>query len=430
MCTFESPTNKYYPLKTQLFAVVILFFSSIPFAFSQNHFYQTERGLPCNNIQSPAGTSHPGSIDTTNYILDYYLSDSYAYSGSYMSLQGQLINSYYTFPDDTNGSYRHTTMFSQNYYCINSISVAFDSLYSGSATLYPWSLINIAVDTIYVPIIQINHSLQNDTLVIELTSVNSDGYPNTGTYLLDTMVINTDTTKIGNGNDNTIKVIKWPLNNYELFGNSKFAVTVNYYDHTKVDSCWFVYGYGYFNSTCPYDGSNTTFANPTHFCNISNSVKPFNANSFTLWNEYSAYGYLPTGNGDNVFFPCTAADTNSYQAGIDGANYLQNIDIYASIRIIQNTGINSINPALLKVGQNYPNPFTTLSSITYSLARESDLTLRVVDLAGRELLHENYTDMEPGQHSISLSGTSFQPGIYFYSISSSGYTVTKKMVIY
>jgi hypothetical protein len=424
MRTFDASKNKYHPLRTLLLSVFFFLYSFLPAANSQSFYPQTSRVLQGYQTSTNESRKQASLIDTTYYFLDYYLSDSYIYKSSYISQQRQALNYYYSYPADT--GYR-----SRNFDCINSISVTFDSLYADSATIQPWSILVITIDTIYVPIIQYNRSTQNDTLTIQLTTV-TNGYPNTGFYLLDTVLIDSaGANNIGStANDKTLKIIKWPLNNYQLFGSSKFAVNVTYYDHTKMDSCWFVYGYGYFNRTCPYQGADSIFASSTHFSNISNNVKPFSANSFAQWNEYTGLGYWPSTNGDNVFFPCVAADSNSYHPGTDGANYLQNIDIYAGIHIVTNTGIDNIRSALLNVSQNYPNPFSAGTTIKYGLSQASNVTLSICDLTGRELYYENYNNMEPGQHSISLNGIEFTTGVYFYTITSSGSTVTKKMVVY
>jgi hypothetical protein len=417
--------NKYHPLKSLFLCTSLILFCFLPSAFAQTYYPITSKSNSSSSVSTNAAIKQPDLIDTSYFLLNYYLSDFYAHRDSYKSGQTQLINSYYTYPTDTG-------RITKNYNCINSISIAFDSLYSDSATIQPWSLIIIAVDTIYVPIIQVNRSLQKDTLIIELTNVNSDGYPNTDNYILDTMLIDSvGINNIGNAsNSKTLKVIKWPLNNYRLLGSSKFAVNITYYDHTKSDSCWIVYGYPYFTKTCPYEGNDSILALSTNFSTISANPKDFQANSFAQWNEYYGLGYFPSSQGNNVFYPCVAADTNSYHPGTDGANYLQDIDIYAGITLVQNTGINSINSSVLNAGQNYPNPFTATSTISYYLTQLSDLTFNIYDLTGRELFHKDYSQIVPGQHSILLNAFDFEPGVYFYRLISSGSTITKKMVVY
>jgi Secretion system C-terminal sorting domain len=417
-------------LKTTLLTAFFLFFFFLPFAYSQSYYAQPSKGIADHHIRD-AKRARPSGIDTLPVLLDYYIADTTSRFGHYTSLQGQLINkyySYYSIPSDTTNSYLGKSMFYMNYDCINSIAVAFDSVYDANYNIGypPYAVSSLAIDTIFIPIIQVNNSNHADTLQLQLTAVDINGYP-TSSYLLDTLVV--DTNIGGKGNDTLIKTIKWKLDDYPL-SDYRFAVTVTYYDYTKHDSCWFIYGYGYFTKSCPYEGANTLFANPTNFSKIAGSPKPLIANSFAAWNEYTGYGLFPTESGNNVFYPCYAADTSHFHPGTDGANYIQNIDIYADVELATAAGINKLNSAKLFIGQNYPNPFTNSSTITYNISQSSNLTFSVSDLAGREILHQDYGTMPPGQHSITINATTFSPGIYFYSITANGSTVTKKMVVY
>jgi hypothetical protein len=427
MCTFDAPINKLYPLKTISITAAIILALFVPKVYAQTYHYQTSKGLPDHHLNVKR-YSKPSSIDSAYILIDYSAADQVLFGASYMSQQGQLINKYYHFNgpnSDTSNSYKASSMFYQNYDCINSISVAFDSLY---ATNYgmgfsPASVTSLFLDTIYVPIVQENYSHKKDTLELQLNTVDANGYPTSNT-IFDTLII-ADT--IGMGNNQQIKILKWNLGYYLLSG-TKFAVTMIYSDSSKLDSCWFVYGYGYFTSVCPYQKQTTTFADNTHFSKIT-ETKPFIANSFALWNQYKGSGLFPTQTGDNVFFPCDSTDF-IFKPGTDGATYLQNINITATAAMLVAVGIPTIHAPVLNISQNYPNPFNNISVINYNLSNSAEVNFKVVDLAGREVLNQNYGTMNPGEHSILLNATVLSPGIYLYSITASGSTVTKKMVIY
>jgi hypothetical protein len=416
-------------VKTFLLTISLLF-SSLPFAYSQSYYAQNGKGLPCHHLTGagvPKLTSE--GIDSSNLFIDYYLSDSLLYTPNYVGLQGQLLNSYYKYPADTLNSYKGKSMFFMNYDCINSIAVAFDSLVVGSKGYSADTIAGIQLDTLYIPIIQVHNSAYThyDTLEIQLISVDGDGYPVFGSLALADTLIIADT--IGAGNDSTIYTIKWNLSSLQLL-STKFAVNITYYDSTKQDSCWFIYGYGSFSSHCAEEGSKTIFADNTNFSNIPNNIKDFKANSFAFWNGLAGYGYLPTSNGNNVFYPCNAADTDHFVPGIDGANYLQNIDIAADVFLSSYTGISNLHSPGISIRQNYPNPYNNTTNIGYSLVKSADISLKIVDLAGREVFSQSYGTMASGQHSIVLNANTFSAGVYFYSITSSGYTVTKKMEVY
>ena len=428
------PHNKSYPLRTLLFTLSFIFFYSLPFAFSQSYYAQTVKGCPDHHIraaQLPGITNF--RVDSSLYFLDNYRADSTLYAPGFMSAQGQLINSIYTYygaHSDTTNSYKAKSMFYQNYDCINAISVAFDSIVNGKADTIALTQVN----TIYIPIIQVNHSRLNDTIKIELTIVDSQGYPNKNNYLVYTLFIASlnNNYNIGAGNDYTVNTLVWNLNKPQLTGG-RFAVNVTYYDSTKLDSCWFIYGYGSFTDTCrDQKNSLPIFAKTTHFSKIRNNTVPYFANSFALFNQYAGHGFLPDITGDNIFYPCdtTSPNNQTFHPGIDGVNYLQDIDIAAGVLFMSNLGVPNLTPTDISVTQNYPNPYNNTTVISYTLLKPADVSLKIIDLAGRQIFSESYSIANSGQHSITLNATDFSSGVYFYSITSSGYTITKKMVIY
>jgi len=79
--------------------------------------------------------------------------------------------------------------------------------------------------------------------------------------------------------------------------------------------------------------------------------------------------------------------------------------------------------------QNYPNPFNPTTVIQYSVPKLEKVDLRVYDVVGKEvavLVNEYKT---PGKYEIPFDGTNYSSGIYFYKLSASSFTETKKMVL-
>lgn len=412
-------------MKKTLLTTYLILFLLLPFANAQTYFPQTLKGKTANHIRAGKKTDTLIIIEN-NFTIDYYQADINKYGADYVYQQQQLINKYYSYPADTSNIFNTT-----NYYCINSVTVAFDSLYDPfqNTSFAADTFASFGIDYIYVPIIQVNHSGKNDTLELQLKTVDRYGYP-TSNILLDTLFLadSANHDSLGNMNDNTIKVLKWSLGAYYVSG-AKFAVTMIYYDYTKRDSCWFIYGYHSFNASCPNMPAGTnTLAYPTDFSKIPYPSGPDTANSFEVWNQYNSYGTLPTEGGNNVYFPC---DTNkTFHYGIDGANFFQDVHIYVQDTVSAYLGIKNILSPFSLLTQNYPNPFNNKSTITYTTNKIADINFQVVDLTGRVILSQNYTKMAPGLHSIILNASSLSPGIYFYTLSSSGSSVTKKMVVY
>jgi PKD repeat protein len=92
-------------------------------------------------------------------------------------------------------------------------------------------------------------------------------------------------------------------------------------------------------------------------------------------------------------------------------------------------------PARFHLAQNVPNPFNPLTTISFDLARPSDVTLQVHDLQGRlvRTLLRGET-VEQGRSSIVWNGKSdagqqVAAGVYFYSIQADGFRDTRRMTL-
>jgi photosystem II stability/assembly factor-like uncharacterized protein len=86
-------------------------------------------------------------------------------------------------------------------------------------------------------------------------------------------------------------------------------------------------------------------------------------------------------------------------------------------------------PASFSLSQNYPNPFNPTTIVSYSLPKNTHVTIKVYDLLGRlvkQLVNENKS---PGKYSVSFDGTDFASGVYFYTIETPEFTQSKKMVL-
>jgi hypothetical protein len=89
----------------------------------------------------------------------------------------------------------------------------------------------------------------------------------------------------------------------------------------------------------------------------------------------------------------------------------------------------------LDLWQNYPNPFAATSTIAYALARDAeDVRLTVHDAAGRLLRVLVGGAAGQGAHFVVWDGTSEEgrrlpAGTYYYTLRTSGQTMTRRLVL-
>ncbi|MCD4730349.1 MAG: T9SS type A sorting domain-containing protein, partial [Bacteroidales bacterium] len=79
--------------------------------------------------------------------------------------------------------------------------------------------------------------------------------------------------------------------------------------------------------------------------------------------------------------------------------------------------------------QNRPNPFIDHTFIEFTLPREEKVTLKVFDLAGREIETMIAGYLSKGDHTFVLNSKNLNSGIYFYLLSAGDVNITKKMVV-
>jgi agmatine/peptidylarginine deiminase len=93
------------------------------------------------------------------------------------------------------------------------------------------------------------------------------------------------------------------------------------------------------------------------------------------------------------------------------------------------TQINNSTPKRFELNQNYPNPFNPVTRIKFSVPKQSFVTLKIYDIAGREVLKVTEAQMNAGTYSYDWNASGFASGIYFYRLTGEGFTDTKKMML-
>lgn len=88
-------------------------------------------------------------------------------------------------------------------------------------------------------------------------------------------------------------------------------------------------------------------------------------------------------------------------------------------------------PANFYLSNNYPNPFNPETTIEYSVPKTSLVELKVYDVLGREVATLVNEVKQPGKYitKFSMNNSRYASGIYFYRMSTAGFTLVKKMML-
>ncbi len=87
-----------------------------------------------------------------------------------------------------------------------------------------------------------------------------------------------------------------------------------------------------------------------------------------------------------------------------------------------NTGLLALEPETggqFKLRQNFPNPYEAGTSIPFSLANASDVTMELFDVSGRKVATLHNNNLPAGEHAmrIDMGQLGIEPGNYVYQIS-------------
>jgi PKD repeat protein len=86
-------------------------------------------------------------------------------------------------------------------------------------------------------------------------------------------------------------------------------------------------------------------------------------------------------------------------------------------------------PGGYALAQNFPNPFNPTTTIEFSLPVASDVSLKVYNVLGQEVVELANGYFGAGYHSIEWDASNKASGIYFYRITTDAFTASRKMIL-
>lgn len=89
----------------------------------------------------------------------------------------------------------------------------------------------------------------------------------------------------------------------------------------------------------------------------------------------------------------------------------------------------NLTPGEFLLHQNYPNPFNPVTTIRYSLPTADNVSIKVLDMLGREVTIIVNEYKNAGVHSIEFDGSRFSSGVYFYQLQAGDFSQARKMLL-
>jgi hypothetical protein len=105
---------------------------------------------------------------------------------------------------------------------------------------------------------------------------------------------------------------------------------------------------------------------------------------------------------------------------IDGVKYgtLTNVELVCNVF-----------PSEYSLSPNFPNPFNPSTTINYQLPKQSQVTLKIFDVLGREVTTLINKVEEAGYKSVNFDASKLPSGVYFYRIQAGSFVQTNKMLL-
>lgn len=133
-------------------------------------------------------------------------------------------------------------------------------------------------------------------------------------------------------------------------------------------------------------------------------------------------GATPPNDG---FFDVTATHVGAFGA----TNWMANWTNFNPVNYPVSTKENSVAVENFYLAQNYPNPFNPSTQISFTLAKRSNVTLKVYNSLAQEVAEIVNGNLIEGNHTINFDASGLSAGVYFYQLRTSDFTSTKKMTL-
>ena len=92
-------------------------------------------------------------------------------------------------------------------------------------------------------------------------------------------------------------------------------------------------------------------------------------------------------------------------------------------------GVSEALPTEFSLEQNYPNPFNPTTTIAYSLPVAGNVSLKVYNVLGAEVVSLVNEQQPAGRYEVVLDASALASGMYFYRLTSGEFTSLRKMVL-
>ena len=86
-------------------------------------------------------------------------------------------------------------------------------------------------------------------------------------------------------------------------------------------------------------------------------------------------------------------------------------------------------PETFSLDRSYPNPFNPTTTLSFAIPVDSEVSLSIYNLQGREVVSLINGNMDAGYHSVIWNADSHSSGVYFVKMMAGEFVNTQKLML-
>jgi hypothetical protein len=169
------------------------------------------------------------------------------------------------------------------------------------------------------------------------------------------------------------------------------------------------------------------------------------AYSMDVWIEYPLFLRILSGSSGQLAPAETTAVKFEIRTGAEYRALLSYVDIQSNDPTNSLThvviyrpflDVNDVRPSLEGAGpaqfllkQNFPNPFNPVTTISFSIPKQSIVTLEIFNLLGQKVATLLSGERLPGAYNVEWDASAQTSGVYYYRLVTDSYVDTKKLLL-
>jgi len=310
-----------------------------------------------------------------------------------------------------------------------------------AATIQPNEISRAAGDTLLYMPLDLYYVNSTDSAAFNIVTEDLDGLPtnNAGVPVDFGVYYSTNATVNGSGQPTKNNFFHpWETPGVD---STFFWYATSWFNPAGIADNWLMFG----PLTIPgagatlmwYDRTNPAYRDgyKVHATTVPSS--PVTASDFTdpaFFTKTDAYP-SPTYATDTTWVLRTVAIPSSYNGQVIYLAYNHNANDMDVLYLDEITvveapvTVSEITKNGVSLFQNQPNPAKNFTNISFSLQKSADVKLNLFDITGRMVMSLYEGGKSSGNHKIVLDTRTLDAGVYFYSLSVDGATISKRMVV-